>query len=208
MKNIELRVRDLRTGDTSIVGFDSEEIALAWLMERPRYTDVLGPARLDLPADVGGRLRCALRPLDEEEKKLERALDDAAAEAARKRNEEQRARELAARDAHRAAMKDADPNRVMEVHWMYNREMELTDHADERPITGEAREAVLAWVRERDEWVRDRGQVVGDAKVTVWPGPLPASACGERVKHGSFIPITAPAKEAANADARPTSKSD
>lgn len=192
---IELRVRDLRTGDASIVGFESEEAALKWLAARPRYTDVLGAATLDLPSELVGRLRAALRPLDAEEQRLEDALDAAAQEAARKRNEEQKAREQAERDAHRAAMRGADPNRPMEVHWTFNREMELTDPADERPITDEAREAVLAWVRERDEWVRDRGQVVGDAKVTVWPGPLPASARGERVKGGTFIPVSAPAKE-------------
>jgi hypothetical protein len=194
MKAIELRLRDLRTGENSIVGFDSEEAAQEWLKARPRFMDVLGPARLDLPSDVGGRLRSALRPLDEEERTLERALDAAAEEAARKRSEEQRQREQIARDAHRAALREADPNRLMEVHWMYNRDMELTDPADERPISDEARAAVLEWVRERNEWVRDRGQVVGDAKVTVWPGPIPASAGGERVKHGSFIPITAPVK--------------
>lgn len=193
-KAIELRVRDLRTGEASIVGFDSEETALGWLAARPQYTDILGAATLDLPSDQVGRLRAALRPLDAEEKKLEQALNAEAEEAARKRNEEQGRREAAERDAHRAAMKSADPNRPMEVHWMFNREMEIADPADERKITDEAREAVLEWIRERDEWVRDRGQVVGDAKVTVWPGPIPAKEGGQRVKIGTFIPITAPAK--------------
>jgi hypothetical protein len=41
--------------------------------------------------------------------------------------------------------------------------------------------------------VKDRGQVVGDAKVMVWPGPIPASDGGERVKRGTFIPVTAAA---------------
>jgi len=191
-KAIELRVRDLRTGETSIVGFDSEETAASWLAARPRFTDVLGAASLDLPQELVGRLRGLLRPLDEEEKKLEQALDAEASAAARKRNEEQQKKEAAERDAHKAAMKTADPNRPMEVHWMFNRDMEIADPADERKITDEAREAVLAWVAERNEWVRDRNQVVGDAKVTVWPGPIPKG--GERVKGGTFIPITAPPK--------------
>jgi hypothetical protein len=83
----------------------------------------------------------------------------------------------------------------MDVHWRYDTGMKLQDPADPREITAEARDAVMAWIRERDEWVANRGQVVGDAKVTVWPGPIPASDNGERVKRGSFIPVTAPKKE-------------
>jgi hypothetical protein len=81
----------------------------------------------------------------------------------------------------------------MEVRWTYRGERTLSDPADERPITEAAREAVLASVSERDEWVRDRGQVVGDARVTAWPGPLPASARGERIRGGTFVPVTTPA---------------
>lgn len=55
--------------------------------------------------------------------------------------------------------------------------------------------AVLAWVRERDEWVEGRGQIVGDAKVTLWPGVVPAADKGERVKRGTFTPVTAPLKK-------------
>ena len=52
---------------------------------------------------------------------------------------------------------------------------------------------MLAWVAERNEWVEGRGQVVGEAKVTVWPGTLPKPGA-DRVQGGSFIPVTAPAK--------------
>jgi hypothetical protein len=49
---------------------------------------------------------------------------------------------------------------------------------------------VLAWVHERTEWVTGRGQIVGEAKVTVYPGPVPPKA--ERIVVGSFVPVSAP----------------
>ena len=58
--------------------------------------------------------------------------------------------------------------------------------------TEEAKAAVRAWVEERMEWVASRGQTIGEAKVTVYPGPVPAKK--ERVVQGTFIPVTAPAK--------------
>jgi hypothetical protein len=194
MSKLELRVRDLKTGDGSVQGFDGEAEALAWLEKRPRFVEVLGVATLELAADVNARLKGALRPLDAEEREAVQKLERDVAAAAAARDEEAAKREQATADAHRAALATADPNRPMEVHFRYDKELELTDAADKRLITAEAREAVMAWIRERDEWVKDRGQMVGDAKVVVYPGPLPAKAGGERVKGGTFIPVTAPAK--------------
>jgi len=194
MEKLALRVRDLHSGDRSVVEFESEGRAITWLRARPRFIEVLGVANLGIAAEVNERLRGALRPLDPEELALEKDLERRLDDEARAHNAEQQKRETAMAQAHRAAVAGADPNRPMEVHFRYDRDLELTDAADARPITPEAREAVMAWVRERDEWVKDRGQVVGDAKVTVWPGPLPASAGGERVRSGTFIPVTGPAK--------------
>jgi hypothetical protein len=191
MDKLVLRLRDLRTGDGSTETFGDEAAAVAWLRDRPRFIEVRGVATLDVPSEVNARLRAALRPLDPEEIEKEKELDAQLDAAARARNEEQQQKEKAASEAHRAAMATADPHRVMEVHFRYDKPLELTDAADKREITPEAREAVMAWVRERDEWVKDRGQVVGDAKVSVLPGPVPSGA--ERVKGGSFIPVTAPA---------------
>lgn len=195
MSSIDLRVRDLHTGVSSLKSFPSEEAASAWLTERPQFIEVLGVATQGISAEVNSRLRTALRPLDPEERALEQRLEAAIDAVTREREEEQAKQAAAAAEAHRAAMKAADPNRLMEVHWTYDKGMSLTDPADPREITEEAKEAVMAWIRERDEWVESRGQVVGDAKVTVWPGPLPAAAKGERVKGGTFIPVTAPAKK-------------
>jgi hypothetical protein len=79
----------------------------------------------------------------------------------------------------------------MELRYRFNRaDLENTDALDERALTEDAKRAVLAWVHERSEWVAGRGQIVGEAKVTVYPGPVPAKA--ERVVSGSFVPVSAP----------------
>ena len=200
MGKLDLRVRDLNSGVSSLVSFDSEEAATTWLVARPKFIEVLGVATLEVDHASSNRLKASLRPLDPEEKLLERRLDAAIQAVTREREEEKNRLEREASDAHRVALRGADPNRLMEVHWTFNAEMTLTDLADERPISQEVKDAVLAWVRERDEWVKDRGQVVGDAKVTVWPGAIPASDGGERVKRGTFIPVTAAAPPDARKD--------
>ena len=59
-------------------------------------------------------------------------------------------------------------------------------------------EASLEW-QERavevilNEWVASRGQIVGEAKLTVLPGALPKPGA-DRVQHGSFVPVTGPKK--------------
>src|SRR5262249_3108263 len=103
--------------------------------------------------------------------------------------ERRRDAEAEARAAREAAKK-ADPNRPMELRFRFDRtELEKTDPLDERPITDEATKAVRAYVAEREEWVKDRGQMIGEAKVTVYPNTLPAGK--ERVLYGSFVPVTA-----------------
>jgi hypothetical protein len=193
MNKITLKLQDLTKGDVSFKEFDDEAATLAWLRERPQRVDVLGVVFEGLSTEQNNRLKAAKRPLDDDERAAEERLAaeaERAGEAARALRE----KELdAARAAHREALKTADPNRPLEVRYLYNAPLALTDAMDPRPITDEAREAVLAWVAERNEWVEGRGQVVGEAKVTVWPGPIPKKGA-DRVQGGSFIPVTAPAK--------------
>lgn len=189
---LDLRVCDLHTGDTSAVSFAGEAEAAEWLRARPKFTEVLGVLTVGLPAEVDARLRAELRPLDAEESELREQLDAAIAGAARARQAAEQARLLATESAHRETMRTADPSRPMELHWTFTDGLSAQDPSDPRPISDEVRAAVLAWVRERDEWVESRGQVVGDAKITVWPGAVPEGQ--ERVKSGTFIPVTAPAK--------------
>jgi len=150
----------------------------------------MGLASDGVPQETSTFLRGATRPLDAEERVLAQKITEAQKAAFEKMARERMAREQAEITATRAAATSADPKRPMDIHWTYDRGMEKQDAADPRPISDEARAAVLAWVAERDEWVRDRGQIVGDAKVTVYPAEVPAGK--ERVVRGTFMPCTAP----------------
>lgn len=195
MPKITLRLEDLKRGDPLFREFEDEEAALAFLRERPRFTDVLGVVFEGLSAEQNARLKAAMRPLDEEERAASEALVKARERVAEAAREQRRKQEDAALAARREALKTADPNRPMEVRYLYNADLSLVDAEDGRAISDEAREAVLAWVAERNEWVADRGQIVAEAKVSVWPGALPKAGM-DRVQGGTFIPVTGPAKPA------------
>ncbi len=193
MAKITLKLQDLQNGVASFREFEDEPEAMAFLRERPRFTDVLGVVFEGLTKEQNARLREAMRPLDEEEKKAEAVLAEIARKAVEEAAEARQREEEAAIAAHRAAMKTADPNRVMEVRYRFDTGITLLDPTDPREVTEEARAAILEWVTERNTWVEDRGQVVGDAKLSVWPGTLPKAGMA-RVQGGSFIPVSAPAK--------------
>src|SRR4051794_16648756 len=120
MAKIDLRVGDLNTAEASIMVFETEEAAIAWLTARPRFTEVLGVASGGIDHEVDMRLPPALRPLDADEKALEQKWGAEPSAKVRAGKEAERKRPRAAEKAHRAAMKTADPNRVMEVHWTFN----------------------------------------------------------------------------------------
>jgi hypothetical protein len=193
MGKITLKLQNLTDGDTSYQELADEAATLAWLRERPRFVDVLGVVFEGLTPEQNARLKEAKRPLDAEETAAEQRLAAAAGKAAELAQALREKEALAARAAHRETLKNADPNRPMEVRYLYNAALALTDQEDPRPISDEARAAVLAWVAERNEWVESRGQIVGEAKVTVWPGPLSKPGM-DRVQGGTFIPVTGPAK--------------
>ena len=191
MPKVVLRLRDLQSGESAVHELPSVDEAIAWLVVRPSMTEVVGVVFEGLSREENDRMRAAVRPLDEAERARAAALE-AAADAEREKRAEALAREaevqrLAALDA----AKNADPHRPMELRYRFDREdLENTDPHDERAVTDDAKSAVLAWVTERTEWVAGRGQTVGEAKVTVYPGPVPPKA--ERVVGGSFVPVTAP----------------
>jgi hypothetical protein len=193
MSPIDLRLRDLNTGDASIQSFATEQAACAWLRARPRFVEVLGVASASIAQDIDARLRAALRPLDADEKAREEELDAAVTQRRHERQGEEQKRAEASELAHKEAIRTADPDREMEVHYTYNGELAPTDPADTRPISLEVKADVLAWVDERNEWVESRNQVVGDAKVTVWPRTIPKGQ--DRVQRGTFIPVSAPEKK-------------
>ena len=98
----------------------------------------------------------------------------------RRVGEERRAEEE--RNAYVEEMRTADPARPMQVRWSLTDGFSPVDPVDPREISVEVQEAVLAWVRERDTWVADRGMVVGEAVLTVWPLALPPGE--DRVQRG------------------------
>ena len=192
---LDLYTRDLKTGKREQKMFESEQAALDFVQNRPKFTEILGVASHHVPGEVNQRLKAAYRPLDDEEKALEAKLEAAAEQEARKQAEARRQREVEAAAKHREEMKNADPNRPMEIRYRFNTELMLVDAADLREITAEVAEAVKAWVDERNEWVAGRGQVVGEAKLQVYPGPLPEGVTERVQSGGTFIPVTAPKKE-------------
>lgn len=189
MSKIQLRVRDLRSGDERAEPFASVEAARAWLVARPPFVEALGVASA-VDAETSRALKVAMRPLDAAEIQLQQQVEAAGEEARARREREGHAAQLAAAEAHRSALRDADPNRPMQIRWRFDQGMNVAEQHDERAITDAARAAVLAWIAERNEWVEERGQVVGEGLVTVWPNAVPAD--GERVLHGTFTPVSAP----------------
>lgn len=191
---LDLQIRDLKSGNRSPKPFDSVDAAKAWLKDRPKFTEVLGIASHHVPPEVSSELKECSRPLDPEEKLMVQQLDAAEESAMRKRAEERMKKELAEADKQRSEMKDADPNRPMDVRFTFNAGLSVANAMDSREITEEVRAAVMEWVAERNTWVESRNQVVGDAKLQIYPGPLPDGVT-ERIVTGTFIPVTAPKKE-------------
>jgi hypothetical protein len=182
---LDLNVRDLQQDLEGTQTFESVEAAKAWLEDRPKFIQVLGIASRHISKEVGEELRACRRDLDEDERQLKEQLATNAEEAARQHAKATREAEA---EQHRVDMASADPNRPMDVSYRHDAEMSLTDVADTREITSEARQAVLAWVNERNTWVKSRGQIVGAANVRVWPGPMPEGK-DERVVRGDFVPV-------------------
>jgi hypothetical protein len=58
---IMLKLQDLKSGDTSFREFEDEEATVAFLRERPRFTDVLGVVFEGLSREQNARLKAAMR---------------------------------------------------------------------------------------------------------------------------------------------------
>ena len=180
---VQLKIRRMKTGETLIAEFETAEDAETWLRERPDHVNVLGTVG-ELPEALDERLREAMRPLDEEERKAAEISERESAErvrAALRREQEQAMAKIAEA---REAAKDLDPNRPMAVAFERGKGIENADPADPREVPEIVRKAVLAWVAERDVWVHPRGQYVATAGLVVWPGPIPDGPEGERVQPG------------------------
>ncbi len=187
MAKLDLRLRDLETAELLIASFESEDDAATWLRERPPMMEVIGLIADSSDPVMHQMLRAAVRPLDPDEAEVVQRMDAADAVARTAREIEHVRRSAAEAEAHRESMRQADPNRLMQISWVRAEGFSMMDPADEREVTPAAQAAVLEWVRERDGWVADRGMIVVEATLSVWPGDLPKGET--RVQQGGkFIP--------------------
>ncbi len=193
MPKVTLRLRGLEDGEGKVTEQGSIEEAIAWLEKRPRFVEVLGVVFEGISRDDNDRMKTAMRPLDDEEREKVRLLDEKDAAAREKAAEARRRETEAATERMRQEAKTASPNRPMELRYRFDEpELSKTDQYDDRAVSDAAKEAVRAWVEERQEWVRDRGQTIGEAKVTLYPNEVPEKK--DRVIQGTFIPVAAAPK--------------
>jgi hypothetical protein len=187
MHKLDLRIRNLETRELLYATFESEVDAARWLIDRPRFMQVMGVATHGLPREVYAMLKGIAKALDDDERALADAIDEGDRAAAHEAEAAARREDEAEMAAWREAQKTADPNRPMAIRWDMVDGFAHDDPSDPREIPEAARAAVLAWVRERDGWVADRGMRVGEAIVTVLPGDVPDGE--ERVlAGGQFFP--------------------
>ncbi len=190
---VGLRIKRLETQESLIAEFESFEDAMTWVAERPDMVEVLGvvdPKALGENAFY--KLRDATRPLDP----AELAMRDKAREALRAQMREADERESAptglagrmrwappepAPDP--LSLPEAEPGEVMVIRWQKGAPM--ANIADSRPIPPEVRQAVDAWIAERNQWLHPKRTHVGRAELRVRPGELPESEQDERVEMGA-----------------------
>ena len=174
MSKIEFNIRHIKTGEVLGAEFPDLAAAEAWLVDRPAFTQVLRVVTTVAP-ETEARLREVMRPLDEQERGVIIQAEEAA--------EATRRAELARLQQDKDTT-PKDPNRQMTLHWNIADGLTMMDASDDREITSTAREAVLAWIAERDTWVEGRGERVAAASVSVWPGPVPGGSEDDRIPPG------------------------
>ena len=160
MPKIELLIRRLDTEEVLEAEFANEDECEAWLVERPDQMEVVKMLSKVDP-DLEARLRQAMRPLDLAEVMRRDQINTA------KMAEARAARQQAEAATQPADTEDEDPERAMVVRWSTDRGFYLADEADKREIPERVRNAMQAWIDERNTWVRDRGQYVAAAIATV-----------------------------------------
>ena len=186
---IELKVRNVKSGETLVAELDSFEDAITWLGSRPEFMEVLGVLSKDLSDEEHEALKGAMRPYTEEEQQFfedsERARDE---EIRQRLAEENRIAQQRMKE-HAEAMIKADPGRPMKLKWHFEEGLSKLDPYDPREITDAARKAVDAWVAERHSWIEGRDQKVVEATVSVYPAEVPTGDEADRVQRGGqFVP--------------------
>jgi hypothetical protein len=166
MADFEVKVRNLETGEMLVASMPDCDTCVRWLAQRPRNVEIVTVLSATSGADRE-RLHAAMRPYDADELALKRRYDEARSAAAAAAYAEA----MAKMQAEPAEDPNADPLRPMSIR--YEVDAGLSCAGDSRPITQVVRDAVAAWVAERNEWIAGRGQIVGEAHIDVWPGEVP-----------------------------------
>lgn len=184
MADFEVKVRNLKTGETLVASMADAEQCIAWLEERPPFMEILTVLSDVSPAE-SRRMKEAMRPYDSAERAL-KAKYDAEHEAALQQRYQQEMAQIERGDFDGDDV-DTDPNRPLAVKYEVDAGFTVVD--DTRPLTDAARAACLAWVQERNAWVEGKGQMVGEAHLEVWPNEIPDGDEGQRVLEGGrFFP--------------------
>ena len=185
MAEFEVKVRNLETGEMMVASMPDCETCIAWLAERAENLEIVSVLSDVSPAE-SRRLKEAMRPYDAGELRLKEEFDRRATAAAM----EQYGKELELIEGLQKEAQDdsdLDPNRPLSVRYELDAGLSVVD--DSRPLTDAARAACLAWIEERNAWVRDKGQLVGEAHLEVWPNEVPSGDEADRVLDGGqFYP--------------------
>lgn len=167
--------------------FPTLDSCVEWLRERPRFVDVLGPTNEGLSPEGDRLLHSVLRPYDDEEKALmrqEQLKPEALAAQATSAVTERLMREQA---AERERIANLGPNDPMTVAWVRGKVAFNAEPLDQRLVPDAVAEALDEWIAERNSWVEERGQRVGSAQVTAWPGDVPAGQ--SRIHYGGQFTV-------------------
>ena len=158
--SFQMQIHELLEDRKGTAEFESVDDALAWIAQRPQFVRVLGPAPdMKLDAEDEKKLRDAMRPLDAEEA---RRLDELDAT-----REKRRVEELAGLQRQATGESRATTPGLLDIVWQRGRGMRHADERNTSEIPATVRDAVLAWLRERDAWVHPRRQHLAGARVQV-----------------------------------------
>ena len=190
MADFEVKVRNLETGEMLVATMPDSDAAIEWLKERPRNMEIVSVLSEMSPAE-SHRLKEAMRPYDADEMKLKSEFDRRATKAAM----DQYAREMAQMQKLQAAAEseagDLDPNRPLSVR--YDSESGFVVVDDTRKLTEAAEAACIVWIRERNSWIKSKGQMIGEAHLEVWPNEVPGGEGEDKrvLEGGRFFPLLA-----------------
>jgi hypothetical protein len=168
----QIKVRNLETDETLIATLDSYEDALKFLADRPHLMEVI-TVLSDVSPVMMSEMKEAMRPYDEEEKAKLAGRASALVDALKKQREDEEARAKAEEERARAESKSLDPKRPQKVRWSLDDGFASNDPFDHRTVGAQAQARVTEWIKERNGWVADRGQIVAECEVEVYPEEIP-----------------------------------